>query len=75
MRSDNLNKLNCMNYHVSDSEGDHWFACNGLRSLYTYSKVSDIDFRELCLKMLDKGEVILKDTRDNDNDTLTLTMI
>ena len=73
--NESLNKLNCMNYHVTDSEGDFWFAQNGLRSLYQYSKVSNLSFRELCTTMLEKGEVILNDIRDNDNDHLILSMI
>lgn len=70
-----LNRLNCMNYHVTDSEGDHWYATNGLRSLYEYSKITDTDFRCLCIAMDIGGQVILKDIRDNNNDTLVLTMI
>ena len=52
-----LNKLNCMNYHVSDSEGDFWYAQNGLRSLYQYAIRSDKTLRELCNELLDKGQV------------------
>lgn len=75
MKNDNLNRLNCMNYHVSDSEGNYWFAQNGLRSLYCYSKCTDTSFRDICLSLINKGEIIIKDIRDNDNDTFCLTMI
>ena len=73
--NEELTKLNCMNYHVADSNNDYWYACNGLRSLYQYSKVSNMSFKELCTGMIHKGEVILQDTRDNDNDVLILTMV
>ena len=73
--NDKLTRLNCMNYHVSDSDNEHWFAQNGLRSLYTYSKLSNITFKELCLQMIDKGQVIVKDLRDNNNDQLIISMI
>ena len=43
-----LNRLNCMNYHVSDNDGGFWYAQNGLRSIFEYSKLSDKSFRELC---------------------------
>lgn len=70
-----LQKLNCMNYHVADSDNEYWFAQNGLRSLYTYSKITDTSFRDICLGLLLKGEVILKDTRNNENEVLVLSMI
>jgi hypothetical protein len=70
-----LNKLNCMNYHVQNSKDDFWYAQNGLRSLWVYSKESDTSFRELCLKMLEEGQVIVKDLRDNDNERFIITMI
>lgn len=71
----NLNKLNCNNYHVCDSENDHWYAQNGLRSLYEYSKISDKTFREICTVLYYKGEITIKDIRDNDNEFLTITLI
>lgn len=70
-----LTKLNCMNYHVSDSNNDHWYAQNGLRSLYVYSKDTDKSFKTICNELYNKGEIILKDLKDNDNDILVLTMI
>ena len=70
-----LKKLNCMNYHVADSEGEHWYAQNGLRSLYVYSKISNKSFREICTDLNDRGECILKDKRNIDNDILVLSMI
>ena len=70
-----LNKLNCMNYHVSITDNSHWYAQNGLRSLYTYSKISNKTFKEICTEMLVSGQVELKDLRENDNDDLVLTMI
>lgn len=69
--SEQLNKLNCMNYQVNDSEDQFWYACNGLRSLYHYSQNSNISFKELCTKMLETGQVTL--TRNGEH--LTLTMI
>lgn len=59
MYSEKLNTLNCINYHVQDETNDeHWYATNGLRSLYNYSKVSENkNFREICLEMIEKGEV------------------
>lgn len=73
--SEQLEKLNCMNYHVADSENDCWYAQNGLRSLYSYSKVTDKSFKEICKQLLDTGEIILNDIRDNGNEVLVLTMI
>lgn len=70
-----LNTLNCNNYHVADSDNEHWYAQNGLRSLYEYSKISDKTFKAICIEMLAKKEVILKDTRNNGNDILVLTLI
>lgn len=75
MLNDKLNKLNCMNYHVSDSENNSWYAQNGLRSLYEYSKVSNSSFKAIANEMHIKGQVILNDTRDNNNERLVLTMI
>lgn len=70
-----LDTLNCNNYHVSeDFTGEYWFAQNGLRSLWHYSKMANISFRTLCLKMMETGEVTI--TIDSDTEeTLTLTMI
>ena len=70
-----LQRLNCMNYHVADSDNEYWFAQNGLRSLYTYSKIGNKSFREICNELSTKGECILRDMRDIDNDVLILTMI
>lgn len=70
-----LKKLNCMNYHISDSENEFWFAQNGLRSLFIYSKITDKSFRDICVQLDRTGEIILQDLRENDNDTLVLTMI
>jgi hypothetical protein len=76
MLNENLNKLNCNNYHVSEDEtGDYWFAQNGLRSLYHYSKMATkMDFRTLCLRMIETGEVTIEIDSDTE-DTLTLTLI
>lgn len=81
-----LNTLNCMNYHVShNNEGDYWYAQNGLRSLYEYAIRSNKSFRELCLEMIDKGEVTINyhiqahelgiDNPELNTCELTLTMI
>lgn len=75
MKNKNLNRLNCMNYHVEDSNGDFWYAYNGLRSLYEYSKISEKSFRLICETMILEGQIRLKDIRDNENETLVLTMI
>jgi hypothetical protein len=72
----NMDRLNCMNYHVYDNETeDFWFAQNGLRSLYAYSKNSNKTFRELCLEMIKTGEVEIIRTHDGESVQLTLTMI
>jgi len=70
-----LNKLNCMNYHVSESNtNDFWYAQNGIRSLYAYSKLDDaFSFRAICEQMSCYGEITLKDNRTGN--FLTLTMI
>ncbi len=70
-----INKLNCNNYHVSDTDGEFWYAQNGLRSIYTYSKISNTPFKTICLELLNSGQIVVNDTRDNNNDTLCLTMI
>lgn len=55
-----LNKLNCMNYDVDNGE-EHYYICTGLRGLYRYSKRHNIDFKALCLVLLDKGYHVLDD--------------
>jgi hypothetical protein len=63
MKNVNLNKLNVMNYLVCDLEnGGCWYSCNGLRSLYHYSKnTEDMSFRQICERLLIDGQVVLKD--------------
>lgn len=73
--NETLKTLNCMNYICVDSNDDHWYACNGLRSLYEYSKISNTTFKELCTKMIHEREVTIADTRNNNNETITLSMI
>lgn len=72
--NEKLNTLNCMNYHVQDETNDeYWYATNGLRSLYNYSKVSENKtFREICLEMIERQEVELLHKSGN---ILVLTMI
>ncbi len=64
-----------MNYYVYESVTcDQWYAQNGLRSLYAYSKLDDdFSFRDLCGVLSDTGEVTIKDNRTGNY--LTLTMI
>ena len=75
----NLNKLNSMNYYVYDHmTGDHWYAQCGLRSLFTYSKISGSTFRHICESLNSEGEVTIQDMRDASEITrgaLTITMI
>lgn len=60
MMTDNLKKLNCNNYQVNlfsvdkDFEG-HYYIQTGLRGLYSLCKESQINFKELCLEILEKG--------------------
>lgn len=69
-----LKTLNCMNYHVYENQTtDVWFACNGWRSLYTYSKISGSTFRHICETLIKIGEVTIVDNRTGN--TLTLTII
>jgi hypothetical protein len=77
MQNKKLNKLNCMNYHVTDlTVGDTWFAWSGLRSLYTYSKISDTSFKKICIDLLEVGQTEIIDTRpDYLGHKLVLTMI
>jgi hypothetical protein len=80
-----LNRLNCMNYHVADTSGEHWYAQNGLRSLYQYAIRSDKSFREICTELNNLGEVTFKyhlqahkmgiDSPELNLAELTLTMI
>ena len=72
--TEKLNKLNCMNYHVCNNDNEFWYAQNGLRSLYVYSKNSDTSFREICNTLYTKGEITINDTRF-EGETFTLTMI
>jgi hypothetical protein len=71
-----LNKLNCMNYHVEDDMQDFWYSTNGLRSIYNYSKVSDISFKDLCLALLKDKQIKINniDKRYNTK-TYLITMI
>lgn len=76
-----LNKLNCNNYHVYDHvTGDHWYAQNGIRSLWVYSKISGSTFRHICESLSINSEVTIMDQRDiddtcNKRGAITLTMI
>lgn len=74
MYSEKLNTLNCMNYHVQDETNDeYWYATNGLRSLYNYSKVTENkNFREICLEMIERQQVELL---HKSGSILVLTMI
>lgn len=65
-----LNRLNVMNYMIHDLEcSDYWYADNGLRSLYRYSKMTSMSFKEICQTLNDEGQVILKDYK------ISITMI
>ena len=55
-----LNKLNCMNYIVSDDEVTYYLT-DGLRSLWRFSKSQDINFKNLCITLLNDNQVIIKD--------------
>ena len=66
-----LNKLNCMNYCIHDHEGDWYFAQQGLRSLYNWSKRLDISFKELCMIMGKEGQIVF----GKDKVIHTITMI
>lgn len=76
-----LKKLNCNNYYVYDHlTKDHWYAQNGLRSLFEYSKISGSTFRDICEKLNSLGEVTIMDQREITEDcsergALTLTLI
>ena len=71
-----LNKLNCNNYHVfEDNTDDHWYAQNGLRSLYVYSKISNKSFRYICETLLNRGEVTIYRETEGIEGNLVLTMI
>jgi len=58
--NEKLMKLNCMNYIVEDYESHYYLQC-GLRSLFNFSKTNKIDFKGLCLTMLNKGYLVLDD--------------
>jgi hypothetical protein len=55
-----LNKLNVMNYQIDTSEG-HWYLCCGLRSLWNFSKEYELNFKDLCDTLLEKGYLLLPD--------------
>ena len=58
--NDKLNRLNCMNYCVADSEGQYYLQC-GLRSLYRFSKEWNISFKDLCNTLSTKGYTVMND--------------
>lgn len=58
--TNNLNKLNCMNYMV-DNGCEHYYLLDGIRSLYKFSKARNVPFKALCLELLDKGYLVLND--------------
>lgn len=70
-----MKKLDCMNYHVTDSEGEFWFAQNGLESLKVYAELSDWSFDDICQELDYIGQVTIKDLRSTELNILTLTMI
>ena len=74
----NLNLLNCNNYHVSDlGTGDHWYAQNGLRSLYAYSKITNESFRTICDELLAYGQTVVtyKESHEFAGTRVSLTSI
>ena len=71
-----LQALNCNNYHVQDNtDSDHWYAYNGWRSLWTYSKIADISFREICQTLIKKGEVTFNAKFEASTNSVTFTLI
>lgn len=71
-----IKRLNCMNYHVNDDFNDaHWYAQNGLRSLFEYSKICNKSFKTICIELFETQQITIQDLRENDCTTLTLTMI
>lgn len=76
-----LDRLNSMNYHIQcEVTGDFWYVCCGLRSLYRYSKISDMSFKKICMELYTNRQVTINDMRDPDEYSpergqLTLTMI
>ena len=71
-----LNKLNCMNYHIEDDAEDFWFAQCGLRSLYNYSKTSNSSFKDICYKLLLDGQIeINNNDLEYETKTYLITMI
>ena len=49
-----INKLNCMNYKFT-IEDEFYYLQDGLRSLYAVSRKYKVNFKELCLKLYEKG--------------------
>lgn len=62
-KSEKLNKLNCMNYIVEDSESHYYIQC-GIRSLYKFAKRTNSNFKLMCRDLLNKGYFVA-----SDNDT------
>lgn len=55
-----LKKLNCNNYYVYDHVSEeHWYAQNGLRSLFNYSKKANKSFRQICSDISENGESVI----------------
>ncbi len=71
-----LNKLDNSNYLITDSLDNIWFATEGLRALYAYSKISTATLRHICTELDNVGEITIKDIRDDTGiRTLTLTIL
>ncbi len=51
----NLNKLNCMNYYVSDGV-DSWYICTGVRGLWRFCKHYGYSFRQILVGLEYEGQ-------------------
>ncbi len=58
--AEQINKLNCMNYQVSTSEGHYYLQC-GIESLERFSKQHQVRFMPMLQDLLGKGYFTLAD--------------
>jgi hypothetical protein len=66
----NDSHLNCYNFQVNTNEG-YFYLDNGYRSLWRLSKKINVPFKELCVKLMDVGQVVFTYNEDGSSASIT----
>lgn len=54
-----INKLNVMNYQVNIFDG-YYFLTNGVRDIFEFCKLHNLNFKQVCLTLLDVRQFSVK---------------